>query len=796
MSQLGTFSNGGLGFGLNFTLRDFFSNTARNIERRMHGLGKSSDKMADNVVKAFNRVKTGIVLAGIGTAIVMGFKPAVIKSMEFNKVLSGVEAKVSELDVSMAVLKNTALDLGTKTKFTATEAGEGMEFLAMTGLKASQIIQGMPGLLNLAAAGDLELSRSADIATNIMTALGMKAGDLTRISDVLAKVITTSNVNMEQLGYTMKFAAPRAGQLGVSLEKLAGLSGILGDVGIQGTIAGTSLREFFTNLARVKEKGKLGAFGQLGLGISDIVDKNGNMQDTVVIMDKLLSKFRGMGNIEAASLATKIFGVGGDSVIAALLSKSSKDFAGYAAQLENAEGTALRVADKMLDNFAGDMTKLKSIIDTTLIRIGDSIEPILRPFAQGLAAIVGWFSVLAENPAGRFLIQVAAVIGGLLLTLGALKIALGLASLAWTFFGAAAMTALVPLLPFIAVIAGIVIEIAAVIYVLNKAVKAFDAMETPAKGFLGFLQRLGGYVRTIQAVWKSWDSLTQTFSLTGELRNKLQKLGILETAINIGTWVVRVKELFKGIYTGVMFAWGIIKSVLSTIKNAFSSMFDVIGINIDKNISSLKTWANVGKVIGAGLVAILSLIALKFLIIGINALIAFSPVLIVIAAVGLAIWGLIKLWDVFGESITNFFGRIGSGFNFLYSKLKDVGSRIMTGIWEGIKSIIPMIIRGLEMIPGIGLMLQGIRLLGGTVSNYFGGEDSGKISPVSTPTQNAASMQNDFEVTKATTPVMLNPNFTMPKNSQPIIVNSVLELDGETVAKKVNEVNELNDNLQ
>ena len=793
MSELGSFSNGGLGFGLNFTLRDFFSGTARNIETRMRGLETTSDKMSRGVTRAFNRIKTGIAIAGVGAAMVFALAPAVNKSMEFNAVLSAVEAKVSELDVSMSVLKNTALDLGTKTKFTATQAGEGMEFLAMTGLKATEIIQGMPGLLDLAAAGNLDLARSADIATNIMTALGMKAADLGRISDVLAKLITTSNVNMEQLGYTMKFAAPRAGQLGVSLEKLAGLSGILGDVGIQGTIAGTSLREFFTNLSRVKEKGKLGAFGKLGLGLSDIVDTNGNMKDTVVIMDKLLSKFRGLGNIEAASLATKIFGVGGDSVIAALLSKSSKNFAQYSADLENSAGTASRVANKMLDNFAGDMIKLRSIIDTTLIKIGDAVEPLLRPLAQGLAVIVGWFSKLAVNPAGRFLIQVTAILGGVLLVVGLTKIALGVATLAWTAFGAAAWAAITPLLPFIAIGAAIVAVIAGVIYLVDKATKSFNNMKTPATGFLGFLQRLGGYVSTIKAVWESWDRLTQTFTLTGEMKNKLQDLGILETALAIGTWVVRIKSFFVAIKEGFSGGMNIVRSTLSKVQpylDKATKLFDKITLSLGMNTSELITWEKVGKAIGLVIAGIVGGIML------------FTKIAIfAIQSVTTAIIYLVSKIIQAGLMVKNFVMRIITAFTNFTSPIRKAGYNLIMSFWEGAKSVLGSMVQGitdmLMKIPGFGLALKGISYIGGEVSNFWNGEDNkGNIKPVNTGSNNIASMQNDFDIAKAKTPIMLNPNFNVPQNKQPIMIQNVIEMDGEVVAKKVNEVNELNDNLQ
>lgn len=794
MGQLGTFSNNGLGFGLNFVLRDFFSNTAKKIKGEMSSLEGKSEEMVATITRSYQKLKSGVKMLAVGGVIALGLSAAVGHSMDFNKAMSAVEAKISDLDVPMQVLKKNALDLGTQTKFTATEAGEGMEFLAMTGLNASQIISGMPGLLDLAAAGNLGLARSADIATNIMTALGMKAADLTRIADVLAKTITTSNVNMEQLGYTMKFAAPRAGQLGVSLERLAALSGMLGDVGIQGSIAGTSLREFFTNLARVKDKGKLGAFKQLGLGISDIVDSEGNLRDIGVVMSKLLDKFRGLGNIESAALATKIFGVGGDSVIAGLLSKSSKDFDTYFNSLSNSQGQAGKVANKMLDNFAGDMTKFKSIFNTTLINIGDAVEPSLRPVTKMFTGLMTVLNKIASSPVGRFFIQLIALLSSMLVVLGLVKISLAAGRIAWLLFGKAALASLIPLIPYIAVIGAVVGVIAGLVYMINRGVTAFNEIDGATTGFTRWLQKLGGVVSVIDAVWKSWDSLTQTFSLTGEMRDKLKRLGILETALGIATWVIRIKEFFKGIGTGITQAWGVISNVVGMITRGFTSMLSMIGIDIDKNISSLNAWATTGKIVGYVLVGILALIALKFLIIGVNALIAFSPILLIIGAIALAVWGLMKLWDMFGDTIKEKFAGVARGFKSMGTLLRVEGKRMMHRLWEGIKSVIPMIIRSMEMIPGIGLMLKGIRMVGGAVENYF--SNDAPNAPITAPEAGIGAQAADFNVATTPSPVRFNPNINVPQNDRPIMIQNVIELDGEVAAKSVNNYNEQNDNLQ
>lgn len=770
MPQLGSFSNSGLGFGLAFTLKDFFTDTSRKIKKEMGGLEGSSTKLANTVNREFRRLKTGLVALGIGLVITSMFKAPINKAMEFNSVMSSVQAKSRATDAEFQVLKASALELGTRTKFTALEAAQGMDFLAMAGFRANQVVAAMPGLLDLAAAGNADLSRTADIASNIMTALGMKAQDMGRIADVMSATIVTANVNIEQMGQALKFAAPRAGQLGVSIEKLSALTGMLGDVGIQGTIAGTAMREFFTNLSRVTEKGKLGVFKKLGLGLDDIVDRNGDLKDINKVMGLMLKQFRGMGNIESAAIATKLFGVGGDSVVASLLSKSAKDFDQYVADLENSTGAASELAAKMLDNLKGDVTLFKSQLDTLQIKIGDTLEPILRPFVKVATKMLEGLSKFIETPVGKFLARLVFGLGALLTVLGAVKIGIALVTMATAIFGGTLWAALAPLLPVIAAVAAL----AAVGYILY--------------------QRFQPVIEAMGQIWNSWDRVNKTFELTPDLQAKLESAGLLDLALAIGTWVVRIKEFFLSMKEGFSEGMVIVKKVQKTVQPIFDKIdgfMTSINAKLFKNTSQLDTWKEAGKAAGYVIAAVVGAIILSFKVM----------VTVINLVVNAAIWLGATIVGAFMKALdwaVNFWEFLKA----LPSKMYNAGVNMIRSLWNGMKSLLSKMVEDIastiKKIPGVGLVIDGVNAVGDFITGD-GDEQQGRVTGTG-GNNNFNIGQNQAHYRGASVApqfiVQPVPIDGLNQNGAPIVIHTNVQLDGEQVGKSVNEWQNFNNSRE
>lgn len=293
--------------------------------------------------------------------------------MAFEKQMSRVGALSGATDKQLQKLTETARELGKETKYTATQAGEGMEYLAMAGWKTNQVISAMPGMLNLAAAGAMELDRAADITSDVMTAFGLSADKATHSADVFAYAQANANTNVEQMGEAMKYIAPMADTIGWSLEQTAASQMVLANAGLKGTIAGQA---FASSLARLAEPAKSAREKMEDLGIS-FFDAKGEMMSLPEMIAELEEKLDGLTTKERLGALKKIFGVESFKHWAILLKAGSKELQGLTTELENADGAAAKMAEKQLDNVAGKWEIFKSVMSEAAISIYDKLQPAL-----------------------------------------------------------------------------------------------------------------------------------------------------------------------------------------------------------------------------------------------------------------------------------------------------------------------------------------------------------------------------------------------------------------------------------
>ncbi|MFB0829448.1 phage tail tape measure protein [Brevibacillus laterosporus] len=318
------------------------------------------------------KMVAGAVVA-VGTAF-DGIKTAA----DFESSMSRVAALSSASAGDLAKLTTKAKELGASTVFSASQAAEGMQFLAMAGYKTNEIIAAMPGLLDAAAAGQTDLGTTADIVSNILSGFGIAAGDTGRVADVLTKAFTSANVDLQMLGYTMKYAAPWAKALGVSLEETAAAAGILGGAGIQAEQAGTTLRGLFARFAK-PPKEAAEAFDKLGV---KLFDSGGKMKSLATILGDLQNAMKGMTSEQKTALSGIIAGMEAGSGFLALMDTGPDKLRKFTKELENSAGTSGRVAKVQTDNFKGAVDQLNSALEGLKIEVFTPLLPTLKDLAE------------------------------------------------------------------------------------------------------------------------------------------------------------------------------------------------------------------------------------------------------------------------------------------------------------------------------------------------------------------------------------------------------------------------------
>lgn len=355
----------------------------KNITRKAWNIAV---KVADFVTAPFQKLVKMITsplvmtlsLAGVG----VGASSFVSTFKEFTAGMSNVKALSGATNEEFTKLTETAEHLGATTKFTAAEASEGMQYLAMAGWKTNQIIEAMPGLLDLAAAGGTSLGTAADIVSDVMTAMGMSADQASRAADIFARTATSTNTTIENLGETMKYAAPAANAFGLSLSEATTIAGMMANAGIKGSMAGTALR---TSLLQMASPTKSASKAMADLNLS-FADSNGKMKDMKTIVKDLGTAFAGLSEQQKLQYAEDLFGKQASSAWLSIISQGADEYERLFEAIDKSAGAAKEMAETQMDNLAGDMTKLQSAVDGMKISVMKELEPTLRKGVQWLTS--------------------------------------------------------------------------------------------------------------------------------------------------------------------------------------------------------------------------------------------------------------------------------------------------------------------------------------------------------------------------------------------------------------------------
>lgn len=304
--------------------------------------------------------------------------------MNFESGMSKVQTISGASGEDLAALTDKAKEMGAKTKFSATESAEAMQYMAMAGWKTGDMLNGIEGIMNLAAASGEDLATTSDIVTDALTAFGLSAQDSTHFADVLAQASSNANTNVGMMGETFKYVAPVAGAMGYSAEDVATAVGLMANSGIKASQAGTSLRSILTRMAKPTKEVQT-AMDQLGVSITD---SDGNMKSLHEIMDELRTGFSGLSGAEKTNMAATLGGTEAMSGLLAIVNASDGDYQKLTDSINNCSGAAESMAETMQNNLEGQLTIFRSAREALAQEIYESIqEPLKNLTKVGIEAV-------------------------------------------------------------------------------------------------------------------------------------------------------------------------------------------------------------------------------------------------------------------------------------------------------------------------------------------------------------------------------------------------------------------------
>ena len=327
----------------------------------------------------------------IATGLLGGM--AVRTTAEFDSSMSKVQAVSGATGGEFDLLRDKAREMGSKTKFSASEAAEAMNYMAMAGWKTKDMLSGIDGIMNLAAASGEDLATTSDIVTDGLTALGYSAKDAGRMADVMAAASSNANTNVSMMGETFKYAAAVAGSMGYSMEDVALATGLMANAGIKGSQAGTALR---STISRMAAPTKQVSAAMKSIGV-EMMNADGTARPFRDVMVDLRKGMADLSETEKTQIASTIAGKNAMSGFLSIINASDSDFNKLADAIDNSDGAALKMAETMQDNLGGQVTILKSQMQELAISVGDTLVPMAKKAVKAAQNLTNWFNNLSAG---------------------------------------------------------------------------------------------------------------------------------------------------------------------------------------------------------------------------------------------------------------------------------------------------------------------------------------------------------------------------------------------------------------
>lgn len=544
------------------------STASKTIEKSFENASKQISKIGDSISSVGKKLTIGLT-----TPITAGVTASIKVLAEFEQTMSRVEALSGATADELELLSKKAQEMGATTKYSANDAAEAFTYMAQAGWDTQKMLDGIDGVMNLAASDGIALADASSIVTSSLTAFGLAASDAARFADVLAIASSASNTDVQSLGESFKYVAPVAGAAGYSIEDVATALGIMANNGIVAGQAGTSLRSI---ISRLSAPTKLSAEYMEQLGIS-VTNADGSMKSFDGVIENLRKSFGGLTTTEQMFYAAEIFGQEAMTGVLALINTSVDEYDNLADAIYNSEGAAKDMAETMQDNLLGRLEELSSAVESLAMSAGEIMMPVVESIVARLQEWADYLNSLSDEQKesivqiGLFVAAIGpalTIVGKVVSSFGSLVSLVGKVTTGFNLLSGATVAISTP-------IAGIVAAIAIL-------AAAFATLWNNSESF-----RTG--------ILKGWNSLKSTFaSFVNDITSSLNTLGINWTTLTNalrGIWEGFCNALAPVFST----AWSVIVSVLSTVLNSISSIFGIFASAFTGDWEGV--WNNAGKLL-------------------------------------------------------------------------------------------------------------------------------------------------------------------------------------------------------
>lgn len=513
---------------------------------------------------------TGGLLSKNVTLPIVGVGAAAVKTAtDFEAGMSEVKAISGATGSEFDALRDKAIEMGAKTKFSASDSADAFKYMAMAGWDASQMMDGIAGIMDLAAASGEDLATTSDIVTDALTAFGLQASDSAHFADVLAQASSKSNTNVGLMGETFKYVAPVAGALGYSIEDTAVAIGLMANSGIKGSQAGTALRSTITRLAKPVGEAK-DAVEELKISITNT---DGTMKPLSQTMVELREKFAGLTEEQKAQYAAMLAGQEGMSGLLAIVNASDEDFQKLTDEINNANGAAEDMASVMMDNTAGAVEQLKGALESAGILIGEKLTPYIRQLAEWITGLVEKFNSLSEEEQDQIVKfgLILAAIGPVLLTLAKVISVVSTVVKAFKLFGTTITTIKTSIDLVKAGYAGLATQMGGIPKLIAGISTGFGGMLAPIAAVIAVVAVLVGAFVTL---WKTNEEFRNNMvGIWNSIKESINNFfdGVVERINALGFDFENITEVIKTV-------WFALCDVLAPV---FEGAFNTIAIVLD-----------------------------------------------------------------------------------------------------------------------------------------------------------------------------------------------------------------------
>lgn len=624
--------------------------------------GDKFEKAGDSITNAGKQIS-------VASAAVTGLGVAAVKTAaDFDSAMANVAAISGATGDDLQALRDKAREMGEKTKFSASEAADAMSYMAMAGWKTGDMLSGIEGIMNLAAASGEDLATTSDIVTDALTAFGLTAEDSAHFADILAAASSNANTNVSMMGETFKYCAPVAGALGYSAEDVAEAIGLMGNAGIKSTQAGTALRTMMTKL-----QGELKLSGEaLGEVTIQTANADGSMRELSDILADCRTAFSKMSESEAAAAAETLVGKNAMSGFLALMNSAPGDIDKLRNAIENCDGSAEDMAAIMQDNLNGQLTILKSQLEELAISFGEMLMPVIRKVVTAVQGFVDKLNNMDEAQRKT------------IITIGLVIAALG---------------------PFLVILGTVISTVGKSMKAYASAAKGIKKLMVAVKSGTGIFGKLGTALGGISApvlaivaviavlvaafthLWKTNDGFRENIIATWtQIKETVSSFcqGIVDRLNSLGFEFSSITEVLKAVWDGFCNLLGpVFEGAFRFISDTLSTVLDVILNTVDFFIAVFSgDWEG-----------------------------AWEAVKNIFSSIwnGLASW-FTNILETIKGVLDVALGWIGTSWEQVWTNVKN----FFTNIWNGIKAFISSTINSISTT--ISNVITGIKT---TVSNVF-----------------------------------------------------------------------------